>query len=122
MSQGTQVGSSLQRQHCQPDEEVRSYGFHGRYPGSIHWGEQVNIPNRKRIAMAMETFNGFGSTEKNQIYEYIKEYCPNLSDGDNCFTVKNNEDLTIVLYGIEQWFYTTLIGQEKRIANFVIKM
>ena len=40
----------------------------------------------------------------------------------NSFIVKSNEDLSLVLYGIGQRFYTTPVGGEKRIANSVIKL
>lgn len=84
--------------------------------------ELVKTPNRKRIAMAMEILNSLSKPQKKEIYQYIAEYCPGISDGKNRFHVKNNEDLTLVLYGIEQRFYTTPVGDEKRIANSVIKI
>ena len=61
-------------------------------------------------------------SEKKEIYHYIAEYCPGISNGKNRFHVKTNDDLTLVLYGIEQRFYTTPVGDEKRIANSVIKI
>ena len=82
----------------------------------------VKTPNRKRIAMAMETLSKLNNEQKKKIYGYIADYCPKLSNGNNQFNVTNNEDLALVLYGIEQRFYTTLVGAEKRIANSVIKL
>lgn len=84
--------------------------------------ELVKTPNRKRIAMAMETLNALSKQQRKEIYHYIAEYCPEISNGKNRFRVKSNEDLTLVLYGIEQRFYTTPVGEEKRIANSVIRL
>lgn len=84
--------------------------------------EVVKTPNRRRIALAMETLKHLNKKQKKAIYGYIAEYCPGLSDGKSKFTVSSNEDLALVLYGIEQRFYTTPVGEEKRIANSVIKL
>lgn len=84
--------------------------------------ELVHAPNRKRIAMAMEILKTLNPPQKKKIYSYIAEYCPGISNGKNSFIVKSNEDLSLVLYGIGQRFYTTPVGGEKRIANSVIKL
>ena len=84
--------------------------------------DQVHIPNRKRIALAMEILKTFDDSQKNEIYNYIGEYCPDIHHNDGRFTIKSNEDLSLVLYGIGQRFYTTPISKEKRIANSVIKL
>lgn len=70
----------------------------------------------------METLKHLNKKQKKEIYGYIAEYCPGLSDGKSKFIVSSNEDLALVLYGIEQRFYTTPIDEEKRIANSVIKL
>ena len=36
-----------------------------------------------------------------------------ISNGKNSFVVKNNEELSLVLYGIGQRFYTTPVDGEK---------
>lgn len=82
----------------------------------------VSIPNRKRIAMAREAMKKLNHKQKKQIFKYIAEYCPDICNGENKFAVRNNDDLTLVLYGIEQRFYTTPVGEEKRIANSIIKL
>ena len=35
------------------------------------------------------------------------------------FTIESENDLKSLLYGIEQRYYTTLLGNEKRLANSV---
>lgn len=82
----------------------------------------VKTANRKRIALAMDTLNNFADDDKIKVFSYIKDYCPNLSEADNSFKIENEDDLKMLLFGIEQRFYTTPVGDEKRIANSVLKI
>ena len=41
---------------------------------------------------------------------------------DGIYEITNNKDLEYLLYGIEQRFYTTKVGDERRIANSIIKL
>ncbi len=82
--------------------------------------DKVKTPNRKRITMAFNTFSKLNSKDKKQIFTYISEYCPNIKKDDKSFMLNSDEDLKFLLYGIEERFYTTKIGKEKRIANSVI--
>jgi hypothetical protein len=82
---------------------------------------KVKKANRKRIAMAMDTFNSFNQQQRESIYDYIKEYCNDLefSDDDRKFNIGSEENLKHLMYGIEQRYYTTPIGKEKRLANSI---
>lgn len=82
---------------------------------------KVKKANRKRIAMAMDTFNAFNRQQRESIYDYIKEYCNDLefSDDDRNFNIGSEENLKQLMYGIEQRYYTTPIGNEKRLANSI---
>lgn len=82
----------------------------------------VKIPNRKRIALAIEQLNSFGEEQKAVIFDSIKEYCPDLMSTNGKFNVNNEDDLKLLLYGIGQRFYTTPDGKEKRIANSIIRI
>lgn len=87
--------------------------------------EKVSKPNRKRIAMALDSWSGFNDTEKNQIISYVSEYCPNsliFDDSKGAFEIATDEQLKVLLYGIEQRYYTTLIKNEKRLANSIVKL
>jgi hypothetical protein len=56
---------------------------------------------------------------------YIHSYCETKLkfDAENKkFEIKSDEELKYLLYGIEQRFYTTHIGNEKRLANSVQKL
>lgn len=84
--------------------------------------ENVKTANRKRIALAVKTLSELSPEEKNNIFSYIGEYCPDLKTEESAFSVSNEGELRMVLFGIEQRFYTTPVGGEKRIANSVIQM
>lgn len=83
--------------------------------------EKVSIPNRKRIALITETLDRFSSEEKQGIYEYTSQY-GHVTYADGKFKIDTDEDLKFVLWGIEQRFYTTPIGGEKRVANSIISL
>lgn len=85
---------------------------------------KVKKANRKRIAMAMDTFNAFTPEQRNSIYDYIKEYCVDLefSDEHRNFNIGSEENLKQLMFGIEQRYYTTTIGNEKRLANSITKI
>lgn len=81
----------------------------------------VTVPNRKRIALVNETLNRFNDEEKQAIYDYTNQY-GQVTFEDGKFKIENDEDLKFVLWGIEQRFYTTQIGGEKRVANSIINI
>lgn len=81
----------------------------------------VTVPNRKRIALVNETLNNLSNDEKLAIYDYTNEY-GRLTFEDGKFKIESDDDLKFVLWGIEQRFYTTSIGGEKRIANSIINI
>ncbi len=82
----------------------------------------VKTANRKRIALALDTLNGFTADSKRKVFGYIKKYCPHLNYANNSFSISNEDELKQLLYGIEQRYYTTLVGNEKRLANSVITL
>lgn len=81
----------------------------------------VTVPNRKRIALVNETLSRFSNHEKQAIYEYTNQY-GRVAFQDGKFKIENDDDLKFVLWGIEQRFYTTPIGGEKRVANSIISI
>jgi hypothetical protein len=80
----------------------------------------VKTNNRKRIALALETLKLFSDDDKKKVFDYIKDYCPDIAKGKNKFYIHNEESLKKLLYGIEQRYYTTLVGDERRLANSII--
>lgn len=81
----------------------------------------VKIPNRKRIALVMDTLSRYDAAQKADIFSYIQDYC-NVPFNADKFEIETEDELKLVLYGIEQRFYTTRQGNEKRIANSIITL
>lgn len=82
--------------------------------------ENVKQANRKRIAMAVDTMNRYDNEQKAAVFESLREYCPDLIAEDGAFYISCENQLKLLLYGIEQRFYTTPDGRERRIANSII--
>ncbi|HHB1592744.1 TPA: ATP F0F1 synthase synthase [Vibrio campbellii] len=83
---------------------------------------KVSKPNRKRIALAMDTLAALPVEERDQMYSYIHNYCEERLKFDketSKFEINSDDELKYLLYGIEQRFYTTPLGHEKRLANSV---
>lgn len=81
---------------------------------------KVKVMNRKRIALAIKVLENLDERSKNNIFKYIREYCPKLSSSETSFEIGNEEELKLLLFGIDQRFYTTPVGGEKRIAKSVV--
>ncbi len=84
--------------------------------------KQVKTANRKRIALAQDTLSRLQAGQQKEMFQYIHDYCPNLQNAEGSFEIGSEEELRLLLFGIEERFYTTLIGNEKRIANSVIPL
>lgn len=86
---------------------------------------KVSKPNRKRIALAMDSLAKMADQDKQNILTYINQYCDQKLKFDKTtqkVEVSTDDELKLLLYGIEQRFYTTPFGQEKRLANNVTTM
>lgn len=84
--------------------------------------EKVSKPNRARIALALNSLGQMDPGEQEDILVYIHEYSDKqlVYDKDKkVFSIQNDEQLKMLLYGIEERFYTTPIGKQKRLANSV---
>lgn len=80
---------------------------------------KVSIPNRKKIALIKDTLEKYDDIEKQAIYDYTREYGQVVYENGK-FKIDTDNDLKYILWGIEQRYYTTPIGGEKRVANSVI--
>lgn len=87
---------------------------------------KVSKPNRKRIALAMATLETMSVDDKANMLSYIDGYCGEqrltFDQDTQKFEISTDEELKLLLYGIEQRFYTTPFGHEKRLANSVTAM
>lgn len=84
--------------------------------------DSVSTPNRKRIALAMESLAKMSVRDRVDMLAYINDYCKDKLGFDpeaNKFEVSKDDELKLLLYGVEQRFYTTPFGKEKRLANSV---
>lgn len=87
--------------------------------------EKVSKPNRKRIGLALKTLNQMTEAQKAEIHTYIQGYCDTKLSFDpetSKFKISSDDELKLLLYGIEQRYYTTPFGNEKRLANSVITL
>lgn len=81
---------------------------------------EVKTLNRKRIALLQEMLVDLSIEKKMRIISYIGEYCSSLKRVEDAFEIGTEKDLKLLLYGLQERFYTTPIGDEKRIANSII--
>ena len=87
--------------------------------------DKVSKPNRKRVGLAMATLDNMSADDKANMLFYIDDYCEQklrFDKKDNKFEISTDDELKLLLYGIEQRFYTTPFGNEKRCANSVTTM
>lgn len=87
--------------------------------------DKVSKPNRKRIGLAMKTVEDMSNDNRTHLLTYIDEYCDKkltFDEENQQFSISTDDELKLLLYGLEQRFYTTEIGHEKRVANSVTKM
>lgn len=83
---------------------------------------KVSSPNRKRIALALATLAALPQQEHEAMVSYIDEYCEGqiaYDEDTSAFDIGSDVQLKLLIYGIEQRFYTTPFGKEKRLANSV---
>jgi len=86
---------------------------------------KVSKPNRKRISLALDTLAAMSAEDKTSMLAYIDDYCSQKLTFDqfnNKFEISTGEELKLLLYGIEQRFYTTPFGHERRLANSVMAL
>lgn len=83
---------------------------------------QVSKPNRQRIALAIDSLAKMSDQDKIGVLAYIDDYCDQKLKFDQAsskFEISTDNELKLLLYGIEQRFYTTLFGRERRLANSI---
>lgn len=83
---------------------------------------RVSIPNRKRLALVVDTLKKMKKSQRDKLITYVKDYCGDkisLATNNSQFKIETDEHLKYVLYGIEERFYTTEGSKQKRLANSV---
>lgn len=99
------------------DSEVTNFFGNSFIKISKNYNEQsISIPNRRRIAKYGKIIDSKNENEKAVLFEYIRQYVPEIPIESNQFIVSNDDELKKLLYGIGQRYYTTSIDSEKRVA------
>ncbi|HHK0831520.1 TPA: hypothetical protein ACQQMH_000516 [Neisseria gonorrhoeae] len=83
--------------------------------------EKVSIPNRKRIALVQDRLNNMTLDQRQKLLNYLAEYNNILKFNADGSRVEISTDVQLkhLLYGIDERYYTTALGKEKRLANSV---
>ncbi len=103
------------------DQEIKTFLKHSFIILKNGFGySEVKTLNRKRIALLQGMMVDLSIEEKMRIISYIGEYCSSLKRVEDAFEIGTEKDLKLLLYGLQERFYTTPIGDEKRIANSII--
>lgn len=82
----------------------------------------VSKPNRKRLALVIDTMTKMADGQKDDLVAYIREYCGDKVDvsvDKKRLLLSTDIQLKFILYGLEERYYTTQHGKEKRLANSV---
>lgn len=107
------------------DEEVEEFLNKGFIKLEGDYGlKSVGVLNRKRIGLILELINEMNKKEFGDILDYVCKYCGNLKfdNDENKFIISSDSDLKSLIFGIDQRYYTTEVGGEKRLANSVTKI
>lgn len=84
--------------------------------------KSVSTLNRKRISSVCDLLSKMSDDERKGIVSYIKEYAGSdlvYDDVSGKFLISKEVHLKNLLYGIQQRFYTTIFGRERRLANSI---
>lgn len=84
--------------------------------------DKIKSNNRKKILLVNEILNKLPEDSKYKLLDYTSKYCDKLSYKDGIFEISNEKELKELLYGLQERYYTTEIGREKRIANSIISI
>jgi len=83
---------------------------------------RVGIANRKRLALAQRRLDGLSDGDRDKLFRYVGEYCPQLRPAGREFQIGSEDNLKMFLYGMNEQYYTTPVGDERRLANSVVSL
>lgn len=78
--------------------------------------------NRKKIALLKDKYSNCPNDKKAILREYIHKYDSHLAFDGKVFEINSNKELTKLLRGLDEDYYTKPIENEKYIANSSIKL
>jgi len=77
--------------------------------------------NRKKIALLKDKYSNCSNDEKSVLRKYIHNYDSYLAFDGNVFEISSNKELTNLLRGLDEDYYTKPIENQKYVANSSIK-
>ena len=77
--------------------------------------------NRKKIALLKDKYSNCSNDEKSVLRKYIHDYDSHLAFDGKVFEISSNKDLTNLLRGLDEDYYTKSIENQKYVANSSIK-
>jgi len=77
--------------------------------------------NRKKIALLKDKYSNCSNDEKSVLRKYIHNYDSHLAFDGNVFEISSNKELTNLLRGLDEDYYTKPIENQKYVANSSIK-
>ncbi len=105
------------------DEVVSFLGNEFIALGDGYSADKVKTNNRKRIASASDKLARMTDDQRDMLITYTKDYCGEMiTYADEAFVIGSEEQLKLVLYGIEERYYTTVATHEERFDNSVKRM
>ena len=83
--------------------------------------DKVGIPNRKNIAKALDTYNGYTSQVQQSLHAYIQTIGLPI-DASGKYLITDEESLKNFVYAVQERFYTTQASTEKRLAQAYVQI
>lgn len=77
--------------------------------------------NRKKIALLKDKYSNCSNVEKSALRKYIHNYDSHLAFDGNVFEISSNKELTNLLRGLDEDYYTKPVENQKYVANSSIK-
>lgn len=101
------------------DDEVNNF-FGLKFINTVDFDIcDVKTENRKQILMVQRDMEDWSKSEQNSVIGYIRAYATDLRYENNRFLIHDEKELRLLLWGLEQRFFTTIVGERKYIANSV---
>lgn len=69
--------------------------------------------------MVQQEMGEWTESEQQAIIRYIRDYATDIDYDNGNFFIHDEKELRSLLWGLEQRFYTTIVGGKKYIANSV---
>lgn len=78
---------------------------------------KVGVQNRKRISAVKEKLDSYEDDDRKELINYILQYTTGRLKYENeQFKISSDDDLRMLLYGIQQRLYTEPLSKEEKVA------